>query len=232
MKSNKVALVTGANRGLGFESCRQLAKKGYTVILTSRDSKSGEDKAGELRKENLDVIFHKLNVDDAASIQETIQWVEKQFGRLDVLINNAAVLVDRAASQTEKTTLIKSFETNVVGPYLLCEFAGKLMLKNKFGRIVNVSSEWGQLHSMVNGYAAYRISKAALNAVTKIMASQYKGQNILVNSVCPGWVKTDMGGANAELTPEEGVDTIVWAAMLPDGSPTGRFFQKRTEIPW
>lgn len=231
--TKKIAIVTGGNRGLGFELCRELGQKGYQVILTCRDSKKGKQKTEELVQEGLSVVFHPLDVHDLKSIQETIQWTEKTFGRLDLLINNAGILLDRHQPAT-KEILMTTFETNVTGPYLLCELAGKLMAKNQFGRIVNVSSESGQLSSMGSGDDAYAISKAALNAVTRIFSSKLRSDGILVNSVCPGWVDTDMGSlyGKAPLSVEEGVDTILFAAELPQNGPTGRFFQRRREIPW
>lgn len=223
----KVALVTGGNRGLGLETCRELAKQGYEVILTARDEKKGKEKAKELN-----VVFHHLDMDDPKSIEETIHWIEKTYGRLDVLINNAGILLDWGTDKTNKETLEKTFTTNVVGPYLLLEKASAIMKKNHFGRVVNVSSTAGQMEGMDLFYPAYRISKAALNAVTSIFASALKAHGILVNSVCPGWCKTDMGGPNATLPVEKGVASILFAVDLPADGPTGKFFQHGQEIPW
>lgn len=228
----KIALVTGANRGLGFETCRELGRQGYHVILAARDEKKGKIKAEELVKEGHSVIFHRLDMDDPESIKETMQWIEKNYGRLDVLINNAAILLDWGKGKTNKETLEKTFTTNVVGPFLLLEKASDLMKKHQSGRIVNVSSQAGQMAHMDLLYPAYRISKAALNAVTCIFASDLKNHKILVNAVCPGWCKTDMGGADAPLPVEKGVASILFGVTLPDNGPTGKFFQHGQEMPW
>lgn len=228
----KVALVTGGNRGLGFETCRELGKRGYQVILTSRDEKKGKAKAEELTNEGYSVAFHPLNMDDPASMSEAIDWIEKNYGRLDVLINNAGILLDWEPGTTNQATLAKTFATNAIGPYLLLEKASEIMKKQKSGRIVNVSSLAGQLAGMDTMYPAYRISKAALNAVTCIFAPELKPYNVLVNSICPGWCKTDMGGPNAVLPVEVGVASILFGVDLPDNGPTGKFFQHGKEVPW
>lgn len=236
----RVAVVTGANRGLGFEACRQLARKGYQVLLTARDSAKGEEAARKLQSEGLDVRFHPLDVTKEGSIQELRSHLEKNVGRVDVLVNNAGILPDKtgegfdfaSAFRANLDTIKKAVETNVYGPFLLSQQLIPLMRKNGYGRIVNVSSGMGQLVEMEGGWPGYRISKTALNAVTRIFSEETKDSNILVNSLCPGWVKTDMGGEDADREIEEGVDTIVWLATLPDGSPTGGFFRDRQPIPW
>lgn len=222
--SKKVALVTGGNKGLGFEVCRLLAEKGYEVILAARDAVKGESAAKELS-----VKFFHLDVNDPKGIEKVIKWIDETYGRLDLLINNAGILLDKS-SKTDKAILSQTFETNVVAPYLLSEKAAELMKKNGGGRIVNVSSQMGQLSSMVGGYDAYRISKAALNAATLILSSELKASKILVNSVCPGWCKTDMGGENAALSSEDGAKSIVWVA--DQEGKTGHFFQNYKEIAW
>ena len=234
METKKIAVVTGANRGLGFEACRQLAKKGYTVVLTSRDSKKGEAAAGRLRDEKLDVHFHQLDVTKTDSIKNFKEYVAKEFGRCDVLVNNAGILPDRGGSALDTPTdlLRTTLETNLFGPYQMIQAFAPLMVKNNYGRIVNVSSGMGQLSEMGGNYPGYRTSKTALNALTRIFSEELADKDILVNSICPGWVKTDMGGAGAELEITEGVDTIVWAATLPKGSPTGSFFREREKIDW
>lgn len=237
----KTALVTGGNRGLGFETCRILANSGFKVLLTCRDSAKGEKTAQELQDEGLDVQFFPLDVSDPQAVQASFQFVTKEWGRLDVLINNAGVFLDDRG-RTDPTskgplhTSLAHFENtlkiNVEGPFLMCQTFIPLMLKNGYGRIVNVSSQMGQLSSMHSDAPAYRISKAALNAVTCVFADEVREKNVLVNSVCPGWVKTDMGGPHASLTIAEGCDTIIWAATLPNGGPSGKFFQDRQLLPW
>ncbi len=233
----KIAVVTGGNRGIGYEACRQLATKGIKVNLTSRDEAKGKAAAEKLQAEGLDAIAHPLDVTSAESCARLAQFLGDRFGRVDVLVNNAGVLLDYSESDgsvfsLKISTLQKTLETNTFGPLLLCQALVPLMKEHNYGRVVNVSSGAGQLHDMGTGYPSYRISKTALNAVTRIVANELKGTNILVNAVCPGWVKTDMGGANATRTPEQGADTIVWLATLPDDGPTGGFFRDRQPIDW
>ncbi|ARV59992.1 short-chain dehydrogenase [Nostocales cyanobacterium HT-58-2] len=235
--TQKVAVITGANRGLGFEASRQLAKKGFLVILTSRDEAKGKAAAEKLQAEGLNVIFYPLDVTNHESSQQLAEFIRQQFGKLDVLINNAAIYIDSQANgnsvfDAKVDTLRQTMETNVYGVLQVTQALIPLMRKQNYGRIVNVSSGAGQLHDMGSGIPAYRISKTALNALTRIFATELQGTNILVNSVCPGWVKTDMGGSDAPRTPEEGVDTIVWLATLPDGGATGEFFRDRQLIDW
>ncbi|WGV23512.1 SDR family oxidoreductase [Halotia branconii] len=235
--TQKVAVITGGNRGLGFETARQLAKKGYQIILTSRDAAKGQAAAEKLKAEELDVISHPLDVTNHESIDQLAEFIRQQFGKVDVLVNNAGIYIDDKVSNNsifdaKIDTLQQTIETNVYGALQVTQALVHLMKNNNYGRIVNVSSGMGQLHDMGGGYPAYRLSKTALNALTRIFASELKGTNILVNSVCPGWVKTDMGGANAARTPEQGVDTIVWLATAADGSATGGFFRDRQPIDW
>lgn len=241
MTDRKLAVVTGGNRGIGFAVSRGLAKKGLHVVLTARDEKKGRDAASKLEKEGLSVSFEKLDVTSGENIRAFRERLEREYGRVDVLVNNAGVFLDTEENRTGKDatvlnarpeTVRDSLETNVFGPLILSQQLVPLMRKNRYGRIVNVSSGMGQLSEMNGGYPGYRISKTALNAVTRIFSDEFKDDNILVNSVCPGWVKTEMGGEEAERTPEEGADTIIWAATLPDSGPTGTFFRDRHPIPW
>ena len=235
----RVAVVTGSNRGLGLETVRQLAKKGYQVVLTARDSAKGEAAVAQLAAEGLIADFYPLDVTDVKSIQALASHVSGKFVRLDVLVNNAGVFLhDReggdyeSSLETNLDTIRAAMETNVYGPFQLCQQLLPLMKKGGYGRVVNLSSGMGQLTEMNGGCAAYRISKTAINAVTRIFADEFEGTGVLVNSVCPGWVKTDMGGPQAELPIEEGVDTIVWLATLPEGGPTGGFFRERKRLDW
>ncbi len=233
----KVAVVTGGNRGLGFETSRQLAKKGYQVILTSRDAAKGQTAAEKLKAEELDVISHPLDVTNHESIDQLAEFIRQRFGKVDVLVNNAGIYIDNQTGENsifnaKIDTLQQTIETNVYGVLQVTQALITLMKENNYGRIVNVSSGMGQLHDMDGGSPAYRLSKTGVNVLTRIFASELKDTNILVNSVCPGWVKTDMGGANAQRTPEQGVDTIVWLATAADGSATGGFFRDRQLIDW
>lgn len=231
----RIALVTGANRGIGFEISRQLARRGLHVVLASRDAARGRAAAGVLRGEGLKVETHTLDVASARSIKALAAWVEKRHGRLDVLVNNAGILIDPRGSRfldSRIKTYRDTLEANLFGPLMLCQTLAPLMKKNGYGRIVNLSSGQGQLSDMGTGTPAYRISKTALNALTRILAAEFKGANILVNSMCPGWVKTDMGGPKAPRTPEQAAATAVWLATLPNDGPSGGFFRDRKPIAW
>jgi NAD(P)-dependent dehydrogenase (short-subunit alcohol dehydrogenase family) len=236
----RVAVVTGANRGLGLEACRQLARLGLRTVLTSRDADKGEQAAAALRKEGLDVTFRVLDVCSDAQVVDFAAYADCEFERVDVLINNAGIFPDASGPtgtgasvfNTQAGLVSGAFDTNVLGAMRLCNGLLPLMRRNAYGRIVNVSSGMGQLSDMGGSYPGYRISKTALNALTRILAAELADSNIKVNSMCPGWVRTDMGGPNADRSPEEGVDTSVWLATLPDDGPSGGFFRDRREIPW
>ncbi len=241
-KSSKpVAVVTGANRGLGLETARQLAKRDIRVIVTSRNPSKGEAALEKLLAEELDVVFHVLDVASESSVAELGAFIHSRCGRVDILVNNAGVFLDGHGAEdtggasvltASLETLTTTLKTNLYGPLLLAQELVPLMKQQHYGRIVNVSSGMGQLSEMEGKSPAYRISKTALNALTRILAAETQGYNILVNSVCPGWVRTDMGGSNAERTVEQGVSVIVWAATLPDDGPTGGFFRDGQPIPW
>lgn len=231
-KRKKVAVVTGANRGLGLEACRQLGGLGYRVILTARRKTKGERAAAALRGEGLDVTFHQLDVTDAASARRLGRFVTRDAGRLDTLINNAAILLDgnEGPLAVKPQIVTRTLETNVGGALRVTQALAPLMERG--GRIVNVSSGAGQFHNLGAHWPAYGISKAALNALTKTLAADLKETGIRVNAVCPGWVRTDMGGPNADLAVEDGADTIVWLASAAPARYTGRFFRARREIDW
>jgi NAD(P)-dependent dehydrogenase (short-subunit alcohol dehydrogenase family) len=230
----KIALVTGANRGIGFEVCRQLAEHGLHVILTSRDATKGQEAIETLRREGYELSYHQLEVTDLTSVAILHKFVVNQFGRLDVLINNAAVYLDEGVSIFEVSleTMRLTQEINFYGPLYLCRVFVPLMRRNGYGRVVNVSSGAGSITEMDGWTAAYKISKVALNALTRIVAAEVRGYNIKVNTMCPGWVSTEMGGPGAPVTPTEAADTVVWLATLPDNGPTSGFFRNRKPIPW
>ncbi|HAI68056.1 MAG TPA: short-chain dehydrogenase [Gammaproteobacteria bacterium] len=232
--SHKIALITGANRGIGLEACRQLAKQDITVILSSRDNAKGEQIKQQLEKEDISVVFHQLDVTDENSIKQIESFIREQYGRLDILVNNAGIFPDpmKNALDTTVNDLRAAMETNLYGPFRLCKHFIPMMLKNHYGRIVNLSSGMGQLSEMNGCCPAYRTSKTAINALTRLLADELKDTNILINSMCPGWVRTDMGGPNATSTVQEGADTLIWLATLPDGGPSGGFFRNRQPIPW
>ncbi|MCA0455595.1 MAG: SDR family oxidoreductase [Chloroflexi bacterium] len=231
----KIALVTGANRGIGYEVCRELADVGMQVILTSRDAAKGEGAAEALRRESKDVSFHQLDVSDEGSVERLRQFVQAEYGRLDVLVNNAAVYLDEGVSvfDSEMAMFRTTMDINFYGALYMCRAFVPMMRERKYGRVVNVSSGSGALNEMDSITPAYSISKAALNALTRVVADQVKGySDIKVNTMCPGWVQTDMGGKNATRTPAEGADTIIWLATLPSDGPTGLFFRDRQVIEW
>jgi len=230
----KIAAVTGGNRGIGFQICRDIANKDLKVLLTARNSEQGAESAKILQEEGLDVTFYELDVSSAESIDNFVTRVTKEFSRIDVLVNNAAIIPDARSSglSVEIQELQVSLETNVYGIIQLSQKIIPLMIKNNYGRIINLSSGMGQFADMGSGYLAYRISKTAVNTITKVLANETDSYNIQINSVDPGWVKTKMGGAGASLSVEEGADTIVWLSTRPDNSPTGKFYKKREIISW
>jgi NAD(P)-dependent dehydrogenase (short-subunit alcohol dehydrogenase family) len=233
--AGRVAVVTGANRGIGFEIARQLARAGVEVVLTARDPERGEVARGRLAAEGLAVSFQPLDVRDGAQARRLADWLERERGRLDILVNNAGILADPKGARIatlDPAVLEDTFDTNVAGVLRVTQALLPLMCRHAHGRIVNVSSHLGQLASMGVGTPAYRISKAALNALTATLAAELAGTKVKVNSVCPGWVRTDMGGPAAPRGVEEGADTAVWLALLPDDGPSGGFFEDRTPIAW
>lgn len=231
---NSIALVTGANRGIGREVARQLAANGFTVILTARSPEKAEKATSELKTKDSDIHPFQLDSADEQSIRKAADFVEKEFGRLDVLVNNAAINYDTWQTTTEADLDVvrETLDTNLLGPWRVSQEFIPLMKKNRYGRIVNVSSESGSLSSMGGGTPAYGVSKAALNALTVKLAGELKKFGILVNSVCPGWVRTDMGGRAAPRSVEKGAKGIVWAATLPDDGPTGQFFRDGKPLRW
>jgi NAD(P)-dependent dehydrogenase (short-subunit alcohol dehydrogenase family) len=232
-KKKKVALVTGANRGLGFETSRQLAQLGLTVILSARDFTKGGIAARQLAERGLDVVAFELDVSNQGHMSKIANQIEQRFGRLDVLVNNAAILYDtwQSAVNADLEVVNQALTTNLFGPWKLSQLCIPLMKRNKYGRIVNVSSGAGSLQYMTSGSPAYSVSKAALNAFSRILAADLHGTGILVNSVDPGWVATDMGGGGGRPI-EEGAKGIVWAATLPDNGPSGGFFFDGKPAPW
>lgn len=232
-----IALVTGGNRGIGLAICRQLAAQSIHVILGSRDAAKGQEIAQTLQQQGLDVVSHQLDVTDAASINRMLEFVKTTYGKLDILVNNAGVFADYGIRilDLEIALLQNTLEANLYGPLLLCQAFIPLMQKHNYGRIVNVSSGYGSLDSMSmfeSDGSSYKISKAALNALTRMLAAEVKGSNIKVNTMCPGWVRTDMGGPQADRSPDEGAETAVWLATLPDEGPTNGFFRDKSPIPW
>jgi NAD(P)-dependent dehydrogenase (short-subunit alcohol dehydrogenase family) len=231
MAETRTALVTGANRGIGFEVCRQLAALGYRVLLSGRDAAAAGAAAPKVGH---DAHAVQLDVTQSESIARARQDIERRFGGVDVLVNNAAILLaeNDAILDVAIDDVRRIFETNVFGAAAVSQAFVPGMIERGYGRVVNVSSRAGQL-STLNDYApAYAMSKIALNGLTRQLAVATGGTGVLVNSACPGWVRTEMGGRGAPRWVEQGADTIVWLATLPRDGPTGQFFSDRQPIAW
>jgi NAD(P)-dependent dehydrogenase (short-subunit alcohol dehydrogenase family) len=209
----RIALVTGSSRGIGREVARQLEERQFEVIVVGRK---------------------ELDISDERSVEGMGERVEREFGRLDVLVNNAAILLDEGKSivDVDPRELEETWRVNVLGAFLMTKRFAPLLRKSGHGRVVNVSSGAGQLSSMSSYAPSYSISKAALNAITILFANALRRDRVLVNCADPGWVRTDMGGSAAPRSVEEGADTIVWLATLPDDGPSGGFFHDRKKIAW
>jgi len=222
------ALVTGANRGIGLETCRQLAKGGMRVLLGARDPAKGEAAARALSGEGLSVEAVALDVTDAADVQA----LRPRLATVDVLVNNAGIDydTDETALSADLERVRTIFETNLFGAWAVAEAVAPAMRARGWGRIVNVSSGAGSLSTMGRDPPGYSASKAALNALTKLLAAELAGAGVLVNSVCPGWVATDMGGGGRPI--RDGAAGVVWAATLPDDGPTGGFFRDGRPLAW
>ena len=232
--SLRVALVTGANRGIGFEVCRQLAEKDFVVLLTARDAAKAKTAARKLVNAG-PVEPLVLDVANASSIKNAQSEIATKYGYLDVLVNNAGINYDTwetAENADIDGAVMETITTNLLGPWRVCQALLPLLRKSRAGRIVNVSSESGSLAHMGAGPPAYQVTKAALNALTRTLAGELRQGRILVNAVCPGWVASDMGGASAPRSVEEGAAGIVWAATLRQNGPTGGFFRDGKPLPW
>jgi NAD(P)-dependent dehydrogenase (short-subunit alcohol dehydrogenase family) len=250
MVEPKIAMVTGANRGLGFEISRQLGLKAMTVLVGARDSEKGEKAAVVLRGEGLDARAIALDVVDSASITSAVEAVRSDFGKLDVLVNNAAVLLDIGVqpSDVKEEVLRSTFEVNFFGPYRLTQQFVPLLKKSRRGRIVNLATQVASLNQLADPNSpfkddicpAYQASKAALNVMTLVFAKELRESGIKVNSVCPGWVMTDMGhddlpdygDAIHPMPPPEAVEKLIWLTELTDDGPTGGFFREGEPVPW
>jgi NAD(P)-dependent dehydrogenase (short-subunit alcohol dehydrogenase family) len=233
---SKIAIVTGANRGLGFGTAEALAKQGYTVALTGRDRKRLEAAAASLKSQGREVVCFLLDPSDDRSVHQFADAFARQFDHVDALVNNAGALFrspnGTGLFEADPLDIERAFRLNSLGALRMLQALKNLLLKSPAPRVVNVSTGMGQLSDMGGGHVAYRMSKTALNAFTRIAASELKDTKLKINSVCPGWVRTDMGGPNATRDLAAGIAGIVWAATLPDDGPSGGFFRDGEPIPW
>ena len=228
-----VAIVTGGNRGIGHEICKELSRAGCNVVLTSRNEEEGRRAVVKLHHHD-NVAYRRLDVTDSKDIASLRDWILKTYGRVDILINNAGVYLDEGVSvfDVDENIMHDTLAVNFYGAFHMCRAFVPIMRQNGYGRIVNVSSGYGAMSEMGGYVAAYRISKAALNALTLIMANELGDGNIKVNAVCPGWVRTDMGGGMAPISPEAAAKDIVHFALVDAKGPTGSFFRHKKPIQW
>lgn len=239
---SKVALITGANKGIGFETARQLSKQGIKVLIGARDEKKGNEAELKLKSEGLDVEFVHLDVDNYETHKSAGNYIQEKYGKLDILINNAGIMEEQTSSiKASVDTYKKIFDTNFFNVIALTQTLLPLVLKSDEGRIVNLSSILGSstIHSDKSHFIynfksvpAYNLSKTALNAFTIHLAYDLKDSKVKVNAAHPGWVKTDMGGSQAPMEIEDGAKTSVWLATLPSDGPTGGFFHLGESLPW
>ncbi|WP_088011997.1 SDR family NAD(P)-dependent oxidoreductase [Gottfriedia acidiceleris] len=234
LHEKRIALVTGGNRGIGYELVKQLALNGFKVILTSRDQEKGDKVTQKLNHFNLDVSFLEMDVNNQVSINNAANTVQKKYGRLDVLINNAGVIFheDENLLKMEPAILEKTMTTNFFGAYHVIRTFITIMEQQGYGRIINVSSEYGAMSEMAyQQVGAYKLSKLALNGLTRLLAAEIKG-DIKINAVDPGWVSTDMGGPSAPTSPKQAAESIIWLATIGSDGPTGGFFRNGEQINW
>jgi NAD(P)-dependent dehydrogenase (short-subunit alcohol dehydrogenase family) len=233
MTDRPVAVVTGANRGIGREVVRQLAESGYLVVLGARDAQRGRAAADDLGGEQAGIVARQLDVADDAGVRAAADWVGDAFGRCDALVNNAAIEydTDARASTADLDRVHRAMETNLYGAWRCALAFLPLLRRSPHPRLVNVSSGGGSISSMGAGTPAYSVSKAALNALTRILAAELRGDGVLVNAVCPGWVETDMGGPGGRPV-ADGAASVTWAVRLGDDGPTGGFFRDGRPVEW
>lgn len=225
--------MTGGNRGIGFATCRALGQQGLAVVLTARDESEGRCAEAELGGEGHDVAFYPLDVAKPGSVARCRALLEKDGVSVDVLINNAAIYSEGDAASLDAARLDEAWAINTRGPWLVCDAFLPGMRERGYGRIVNISSGSGSFAEGLDPeHAAYAATKAALNAFTVCLAKILVREDIKVNAMCPGWVRTRMGGSAAPRTPEEAADTAVWLATLPKNGPSGAFFRDRQMITW
>ena len=230
---DRIVVISGANRGIGLELAGQLAAAGDTVVLGSRDPAKGVAAAASLLRSGLDVDARPLDVTDATGLADLAAGIEADHGRVDVLVNNAAIHYDtwQLASNADLDIVAEAIDTNLLGAWRTTLALLPVLRRSSHGRIVNVSSGAAELTGMTGGIPAYKVSKAGLSALTLMLADELERDSILVNAVCPGWVATDMGGPGGRPV-ADGAASVRWAVDLPDDGPTGGFFRDGNSIPW
>jgi NAD(P)-dependent dehydrogenase (short-subunit alcohol dehydrogenase family) len=230
---NKIALVTGANKGIGYEIARQLAEKGFHVFIGARNADAGKHAAASIQKNGGSAEFLEIDVSDRTSIENAAKVLSASADHLDVLVNNAAIMEDDGSvTKVKDEVFLRTLTTNTLGPLRVTQAFRSLLEKSGSASVINLSSGLGQLNDMGDSNPTYSISKTALNAVTRQFAAALRDKGITVNSVCPGWVKTDMGGPNAPRTVQQGADTVTWLATEAPRDVTGQFLRDRRQIPW
>jgi NAD(P)-dependent dehydrogenase (short-subunit alcohol dehydrogenase family) len=227
----RTVLVTGANRSIGLAIAGQLAELGNSVLLGARDLKTGEEAAKSLRRAGRDIEPVHIDLTDAATIDAAVEGIGKSGRQIDVLVNNAGVLHEKPLLDLTDAEIGDSIAVHLTAPLRLVRSLAPKMIAKRYGRIVNLSSGWGSFAEGMGGPGLYGVTKAALNALTVRLAKELPSA-IKVNAMCPGWVRTRMGGQGATRSPDEGADTAVWLATLPDDGPTGGFFRDRKRIEW
>ncbi|MEV6414643.1 SDR family NAD(P)-dependent oxidoreductase [Kribbella sp. NPDC051718] len=230
--STRVALITGANRGIGAELARQLHEQGWTVLLGVRDLGKGRETARAISASSERLLPVKLDVSDPDDAATAAEWAAERVGQVDAVINNAAILYDPAerAISVDLGSVHRAMETNLYGAWRVSQAFLPLLRRSDHPRIVNVSSEGGAISEMTGGAPAYNVSKAALNALTRLLAGELRRDRILVNAICPGWTDTDMGQGGRPV--RDGARSVLWGVNLPDDGPTGGFFRDGRPLPW
>jgi NAD(P)-dependent dehydrogenase (short-subunit alcohol dehydrogenase family) len=233
-RSSKIVLITGANKGIGLETARQLSNRGCHVVIGVRNAKAGEAAMARLAKEKGKASLLELDVSNSKSVTCAATEFANQFDRLDVLINNAGIYPDEGLTilTIPRQQLTETFQTNTFGPVEVTQAFLPYLRKAKGARVINMSSGYGQIEELRANVPSYCLSKLALNGVTLMLSQALNEHGIAVNSMSPGWVRTDMGGAAAPRSVEEGAETAVWLATEAAQELTGKFFQDRKEIPW